>query len=300
MRTLIIILLFSFTSQARNLITKVPPHDGPAKYPASINLIGGKEVPSGDAKYNSIVRINTNGAGCTASVIGPRVILTAAHCGQTGATATFKIAGKQFSAKITRSGLYPGVDHDLALGLVLEEIKNVAYEQIASEDVKINDALHLYGYGCINPGGGGGNDGILREGASLVSSFTQYDYVGRKPNGAALCFGDSGGPSFINGLQTGVASKGNISDTSYFVNLTSIESRSFLTKFANDNSVEICGITKDCQGPEGVDVIVASDTLGELKFSLKADTLDPDYVKRHMKMLVSFLEGKSAFLYNFR
>ena len=291
MRTLILIFIFSLTCQARNLITKIPPADGPAKYPPIPNIIGGTELPSGDKKYDSIIRISTNGAGCTASLVGPQAILTAAHCAPTGSTSTFTIKGKQYSAKMTRSPLYPGVDHDLTLGKVSEKVEGVAYEQITALKLNVKDPVVMYGYGCITPGGGGGNDGILRYGDSKIISFASYNFVTRKPNGAALCFGDSGGPTFgFDGTQIGVASKGNISDTSYLVNLTTQDSKSFFNTWAADNAVDICGVTMDCLGPQPETIIVASDKLGELKFSLKPDTLDPEYVKRHMGMLINYLE----------
>ena len=48
----------------------------------------------------------------TATIVGPRVIVTAAHCANTGATATFKFNGANYSATITRSPDYQGKDHD--------------------------------------------------------------------------------------------------------------------------------------------------------------------------------------------
>ena len=294
MRTLILFSLTLFTltaCRAQNMITKVPPSDGPAKYPEKFNIIGGIEVPAGDPKYDSVLKILTDGANCSATLVGPKAILTAAHCAKNDATSTFTVGGKQYSAKMTRSTLYPGVDHDLALGLVSEIVPNVAYEQITAQELKATDAIVMYGYGCIKAGGGGGNDGILRYGPSTISSFSAKDFVAKKPDGAALCFGDSGGPSFASdGTQIGVASKGNISDTSYFANLTIPDSKSFLTKWAADNAVDICGVTMDCSGPAPEKIVVASEKLGELQFTLNPETLDPAYVKRHMEMLIDFLE----------
>jgi len=289
-RTIIFLTAFMLSAcNAQDLVTKVPP-EGPAKYPQDFNIIGGTEVPANDPKYSSIVRIATDGASCTASVVGPKAILTAAHCGKTDAISKFKINGKDYSAKITRSPLYPGIDHDLALGLVTEEMLGVKYESVTTAPVKVSDVVTMYGYGCIQPGGGGGNDGILRFGDSIVTSLSAKDYVAKKPGGAALCFGDSGGPSFILGVQAGVASKGNISDTSYFANLSLTESQDFLKKWAKDNATDICGITKSCNGPQPEVIKIASGTLGELQFTLKPETLDPEFVKRHMEMLMSFFE----------
>jgi hypothetical protein len=292
MRALIFLALaLVMACTAKDQYTKVPPSDGPAKYPEKFNIIGGTEVAQGDPKYSSVIKISTDGAACTASVVGPQAILTAAHCGKNDAESTFSVAGKQYKAVISRSPIYPGVDHDVALGLVSEAIENIQYEQISAASLSEGDEVNMFGYGCIQPGGGGGNDGILRYGSSQITSFSAKDFVAKKPDGAALCFGDSGGPAFgKDGMQIGIASKGNISDTSYFANLRTQESKDFLEKWAKDNSVDICGVTKDCQGPEPVTISVASENLGELTFILEPETLDPDYVKRHMEMLMQFLD----------
>lgn len=286
-----LLTIFACTANSKDSITRIPPSDGPAKYPQDFRVIGGVEVPQGDAKYSSVIRISTDGASCTASIVGPQAILTAAHCGKTDAVSSFKIGGKDYQATLTRSLLYPGVDHDLALGLVSEKIENVQYEQISAASINQGDTITMYGYGCIQPGGGGGNDGILRYGDSVVNSFSAKDFVTKKPDGAALCFGDSGGPSFDkDGFQVGVASKGNISDTSYFANLAIQESQEFLKKWATENAVDVCGINKDCQGPQPETITIASESLGTMEMKLKPETIPKDYVEHHMQMLMEFLE----------
>lgn len=293
----------STSTMAVDLWTKLPP-DGGGSLPTKgeLDLIGGEEVPKDHPDYDSIVRISTNGASCTATLVGPKVLVTAAHCGKTDAVATFKINEKQYQATLTRHPSYPGVDHDMNLGLLSEALPpEVKPESVGTEAVKVADPVLMYGYGCINPGGGGGNDGILRKGFSEVQSFSSKDMVLKKPNGAALCFGDSGGPGFVvsgqNRFTVGVASKGNIKDTSYLANLTLPESKQFMMDWATAKAVEICGINKDCSkppGPEPEIIILASEKLGEMKFTLKPETLDPLYVKQHMQMLLSFLEDGLA------
>lgn len=209
-----------------------------------------KGTPVAPGTYQEVVRIVTGSSGCTASVIGPRVILTAAHCAPTGATSKFVLGGVTYSAKMTRSSLYPGKDHDLNLGVLDKDVPaGVAPVNIYAGVVKAGDKIHILGYGCTNPGGGGGNDGVLREGDASVTGLSGYDIVS---TGAALCFGDSGGPAMMFDAATGkyrqvsVNSKGNIQDTNYTASLVSPESLAFFRKFAVDNSVDVCGVTKEC------------------------------------------------------
>lgn len=211
------------------------------------NLINGQPIT--DGSFDQVVRIKTDGAGCTATIVGPHVIVTAAHCGNTGAESKFTYDGKDYSAKVTRSPLFPNLDHDIAVGIVTEEIVGVDPISVGGS-ATIGDDILLLGYGCINPGGGGGNDGILRAGESVITSFTGFDMVSSTPSGAALCYGDSGGPAMTetdDGLRLlGINSKGNILDTNYNARLDKKESIDFLKKMATDNKVDICGVNVKC------------------------------------------------------
>jgi len=146
--------------------------------------------PADATKFPDIVKIRTSGAGCTATLVGPKVILTAAHCGRNGQVSVFTMDGQQRKATITRSGIYPGKDHDIALGLMDKAVRNVKPRTIGKVSPQNGDTLTHYGYGCTKPGGGGGNDGVLRFGDARVTGTSGYDIISK---GAGLCYGDSGG-----------------------------------------------------------------------------------------------------------
>lgn len=211
-------------------------------------LINGEQLNK--AEWPFTVRIQTGGAGCSATVIGPKVVITAAHCGANGATSTFKVGSKTYKGKVLRSALYPNQDHDIAVILVdgtiaKEDVK--VFAKVSNKIPAIGDKFYLAGYGCIRPGGGGGNDGILRGGLATVTGFSGYDIVSGKRGEAALCFGDSGGPMYVEKSTEapeiiGVNSKGNIRDTNYNTNLASQASKQFFAKLIEQHSVEICGI----------------------------------------------------------
>lgn len=213
-----------------------------------VRLINGTPVPAG--KFKEVIKISTNGAACTATVVGPRVIITAAHCANNDANSTFTIDGTQYTAKMTRSSLYPSKDHDVALGTTTQVI-NVTPISIGGT-AAVGNGLTLFGYGCTNPNGTGGNDGVLRMGDTVITGFADFDMVSRKADGAALCFGDSGGPAYStqNGKTTllGINSKGNIKDTNWDIRIDIPETQDFIKGYANTNNVEICGINKNCDG----------------------------------------------------
>jgi Trypsin len=182
------------------------------------------------AENPAVVSIRVGNSGCTATVIGKRTIVTAAHCARTGATAVFKAAGVEYRAKMVRSPLYPGEDHDVCLGKTSKDIKNAVPAKVVSKvDVLKEDSeIEIWGYGCTLPGGRG-HDGKLRKGKATVTGFTGYDAV--SSNGSALCFGDSGGPAFLGDVLVSINSKGNIRDTNYTARLDTQESQDFLNSF---------------------------------------------------------------------
>jgi hypothetical protein len=236
MKRMLVFLFFIFVP----MLTANSEHAAP-------NLINGR--PANPGEFPEVVYLTISGSRCTGTIIGERVLLTAAHCGTTGATAQFQIDQTLYSATLTRSGVYPGQDHDISLGLIDKKVNNVKYASIggtASEGLEIT----LAGYGCINPGGGGGNDGVLRVGETIVTGFTGFDMISNSPGGAALCFGDSGGPAFIldgGGHKViGINSKGNIRDTNYNARTDNQISREFFQQWSQKNQADICGINTDC------------------------------------------------------
>jgi secreted trypsin-like serine protease len=221
-------------------------------------LIGGVKVERGD--FPEIVYISNGMARCSATIIGPEVILTAAHCAADQGSISqvdFVIDQVVFRAKCEQAPMYRDEleDHDMALCKTDKPLA-VKYASVAKEGPKVGDKVTLSGYGCIRQGGGGGNDGVLRVGSAPLTELPHGDYDWFTTVGStALCYGDSGGPAFLyiaNPQEelhyvVGVNSRGDIKSESLLTALWIDKSKKFFQDFAQRNKVEICGINRDCQ-----------------------------------------------------
>jgi hypothetical protein len=194
-------------------------------------IIGGTD-DSGDPSVVALV-MNTSmgGALCTAEVIAPTVILTAAHCvaaSELGPGATFAIATSasngwnpdpNFPAvkEVHNDPMFDGnnVQNGHDIGIVILEspttLHPLPFNKSAVDQSMIGQPVRLVGYGA--------SDGTTLNGAGVKRQVTtvldDFDplllHVG--VTGMEGCEGDSGGPAFmtINNVETimGMTSFGN-------------------------------------------------------------------------------------------
>lgn len=215
-------------------------------------LIGGKIVDK--AKYPAIIRISSGGSGCTAAVVGPNVVLTAAHCVSNGGRVSFKHSGMSYTSE--GCAHHPGYKSNGTKDFALCKVKDVKEPWISINTdhslVKVGESIVLSGYGCTDKGGKGGSDGYLRMGEARVQkvpSGSNFDIV--STGVSALCFGDSGGPAFKGNVLVAVNSRGNIDDTSY-VSAVHMADQDFMLPWAEAEKVSICGLNKDCGAGGGI------------------------------------------------
>lgn len=210
-------------------------------------LINGKLVK---AKHHpEMVQIRSNGAECGATVVGRQVIITAAHCVKTGATGEFTYKGKKYAAEFTRHPDYPAKDVDVALGLIKKPMKKAKPMTIGGS-ASVGMTVEMFGRGCTSLSGSGSDPKELRTGKSVITGFHGADMITAMPSGSVLCFGDSGSGFFVDQsgdrVLLGVASKGNLQDTSYATRMDLAETQEFLEDFVDEKAVDICGVNIDC------------------------------------------------------
>lgn len=235
-------------------------------------LINGEEIH--DDRYKEVIRIYSSGSSCSAAIVGERVILTAAHCtsedGEIRPVSEdvdykFDIDGLRLTARCSRHPLYNDerMDVDMALCKTSEPVRLDKYAHVAKlgEYPKVGNQVVLAGYGCLRKEAPrGGNDGVLRVGKSTVSRLPSgahpwYHTNKQNDTESALCYGDSGGPSFRmmkdpkkeKHLVFGVNSRGDIKRLSMLTAMGFAKANEFIKSWSSQNELEICGIHKECE-----------------------------------------------------
>lgn len=174
-------------------------------------IIGGS-ADSGDPSVVALFAHQPNasvGSLCTATVIAPTKLLTAAHCcapSVIGAGNVFEAyAGPTFSASATRLGVSRcdfdpqfdagnlGAGHDVAVVTLSSRtsLPPVGYSTTAFTS-STSKTVRLVGYGDSTHGGAGA--GVKRQLTTTVDDFdTLFLHIGASSR--QTCHGDSGGPA---------------------------------------------------------------------------------------------------------
>lgn len=208
-------------------------------------------------EYTGVVWIGN----CTATLIGPQTLLTAAHC--TRSDVSFSVGGSKYSGKCMYSSEYNGNETaDYSICYISKPVEGVEFEVINTdpEYIAVADKVLQSGFGCTK--WGTQLDGKFRIGMATVLSTPKnknYDYVtGRGEDGeAVLCSGDSGGPAWGMGdVRTkliSVNSRSNTKTRSYLSALGTTAFQSLLKKYQDKYQASVCGVggfDVGCRGAE--------------------------------------------------
>jgi hypothetical protein len=186
---------------------------------------------------------------CTASIIGPRTIWTAAHCVNRSASTT--IGTTRYTSQCIRDENYlrGNSTADYALCYTNQDVSGIPYENVNTDPKHVakGDYILQSGFGCTR--WGGAIDGQLRVGRSQIitmPSGTNNDYV--TGNGAVLCSGDSGGPAWSlnpdgsRNLLISTNSRSNTTSRSYLSAIATPQGLAFLKRYQEQFKTGICGV----------------------------------------------------------
>jgi hypothetical protein len=196
---------------------------------------------------------------CTVTVIGPRALITAAHCVKDGEKG--ELVGGRIGVTCWWHERYHPEDQnafDVAMCLADRDIRianSGRFEAlIGGAPAAATRPLTLLGYGCTEVGG---TKGVLYEGeSSLTEAIGAGSPSFRTSGGAAVCAGDSGGgayqPAGPGGGRrlAGIAAKALGDKESRFTAIGSTHVQSWITSWAgsqtdkngNIQPVRICGL----------------------------------------------------------
>jgi secreted trypsin-like serine protease len=194
---------------------------------AFAQVVGGTDVPSGT--HPDVVLVVAPTALCTGTLVAPDVVLTAGHCIDTqpkevlvGSVDYAKPGGDVIAVK--QAIAYPDWQHEFDVGvLVLEHPAAPRPHAIASaciaKDLKAGAAVTVVGFGLTSKSGTGTNsrlhearlavtDPTCTRDAACAPAIAPNGEFAAGGGGTDSCFGDSGGPIFLDDALIGVVSRG--------------------------------------------------------------------------------------------
>lgn len=205
--------------------------------------------------YPELILIKNYEGECTGTLVGPSVFITAAHCGTNLSQTTFDYNGTTYTSTFYRAGITDEID--VALGLLDKPITGIEYASVDFSTQMVGKKVTLLGYGCydytLNSSSVDGVDYIydseLRVGESTITEVEDLWLTLDQKDGAIICFGDSGGPTYDLSLGkkniVGIHSEGD-NEVSWELRLDLQEVQDFLNYFVLANKVEICGVNRSC------------------------------------------------------
>lgn len=188
---------------------------------------------------------------CTATVVGPKAILTAAHCLGGATTGSVLINNQTLSLTCQPNPKYstdPTADVAMCAASGTITAPKLKYEVLNTDAamVKVSTSIVLLGYGCLTEGGPVSD--TLYVGSATVKGLPVADNRYEVQGGAKLCGGDSGGAGYVmvdpsRRVVFGVnKSQVPATKTSYLTSVTTTDDADFIKTWGATTGNKICGL----------------------------------------------------------
>ncbi len=193
---------------------------------------------------------------CGATIVGPRVVLTAASCIADGSIGTLRLDGVSIDVECRHAAAYANdKSADFALCSAHEQIPGGFYQRIDFDPARMAAGAQviLSGHGCQYPGGVDGSFGALGVGSAMVSSAASGDASMLVIGGVALCSGDAGSGAYSlredgSRVLIGVGSRSDGVQRSWIAAIASPAFLGWARPWARARGVAVCGLEPDGTG----------------------------------------------------
>jgi secreted trypsin-like serine protease len=204
---------------AAALVAAASPAHAETTDPAEDPIIGGTASPPG--KWPDAVAVLGAGGSCTGTLIAPDVVLTAGHCAPVNPTRVIANtvnynAPGGVTATVKSITAYPNSQstYDVAVVVLTTPITGVTPRKLGTtctfqQGYAAGTQVHLVGFGSTSVQGGGTNTALNEVTAPVIdpqcttgngcrTSVAPGGEFTVGGNGKDTCFGDSGGPVYLD------------------------------------------------------------------------------------------------------
>jgi hypothetical protein len=192
---------------------------------------------------------------CTATAVGPRAILTAAHCVDDRAVGELPVGATGSVIRVTcrHHTLFRRTrTADFALCLAGADLPRTGFEFISADLAVLarETPVQLVGYGCTDEGR---RFGTLYEGPTYVTDNPSRGSLFTKTaGGAAVCEGDSGGAAYVvreeRRVIIGVNARGDFSRESSLATTATWQFVEWAQAWSRQTGAGICGLSATVDG----------------------------------------------------